>query len=176
MLHLYFARRFANTLAAMFGLFFCFLGMIDFIDQLRRYDNDVSFTDVLWLSLLKLPNALYVMLPLIVILAAITLFVALSKSSELIVTRASGRSAIYSLMAPVLVACIMGFFAVAIGNPIVAATSKRYQELSENYRNNGDSTGTNPPTLQATTSRLEPPRIGGRECASMPRRHGSSIT
>ena len=137
MLHLYFARRFATTLAAMFGLFFCFLGMIDFIDQIRRFSGDVGFTEILWLSLLKLPNALYVMLPLIVILAAIALFVALSRSSELIVTRASGRSAIYSLMAPVLVAGILGFFAVAIGNPIVAATSKRYQELSETYRNNG---------------------------------------
>ena len=57
-LHLYFALRFATTLAAMFGLFFCFLGMIDFIDQIRRFSSDVGFTEILWLSLLKLPNAL----------------------------------------------------------------------------------------------------------------------
>lgn len=140
MLHLYFARRFAATLAAVFGMFFCFLVMLDLIDQLRRFGRDVAFTDVLWLSLLNAPSALYVMLPLIVILATILLFVALSRSSELIVTRASGRSAIYSLMAPVLVALTLGVFAVAICNPIVATTSKRYQELRETYRNNGVST------------------------------------
>jgi len=140
MLHIYFAQRFATTLAAVFGMFFCFLAMLDLIDQLRRFGRDVPFQDVLWLSLLNAPRALYIMLPLIVILATILLFMSLSRSSELIVTRASGRSAVYSLMAPVLVAFALGIFAVAICNPIVATTSKRSQDLRETYRNNGVST------------------------------------
>ena len=140
MLHFYFAQRFSTTLAAVFGMFFCFLAMLDLIEQLRRFGRDVAFQDVLWLSLLNAPSALYTMLPLIVILAAILLFMSLSRSSELIVARASGRSAVYSLMAPVLVAFTLGIFAVAICNPIVATTSKRSQELRETYRNNGVST------------------------------------
>ncbi|MBT7222883.1 MAG: LptF/LptG family permease, partial [Marinovum sp.] len=137
MLHFYFGQRFSTTLVAVFGMFFCFLAMLDLIEQLRRFGRDVAFQDVLWLSLLNAPSALYTMLPLIVILAAILLFMSLSRSSELIVARASGRSAVYSLMAPVLVAFTLGIFAVAICNPIVATTSKRSQELRETYRNNG---------------------------------------
>ena len=140
MLHLYFARRFTFKLTAMFGLFVCFIGLIDLIEQMRRLGGKAGFAEVLLLSMMSLPKGLYVMTPLIVILAAISLFVSLARSSELVVTRASGRSPIYSLIAPVLVAGLVGCVIVAVGNPIVAATSKRYQELSEEFHSNGAST------------------------------------
>jgi lipopolysaccharide export system permease protein len=51
-----------------------------------------------------------------------------------VVLRASGRSALRGLMAPVVVTLILGVLAVAVGNPIVAATSKRDHDLTNRYR------------------------------------------
>jgi len=69
---------------------------------------------------------LYQVLDLVVLLAAVTMFIALARSSELVIARATGRSALRSLMAPVIAALLVGAMIVAIGNPFVAAISKKY--------------------------------------------------
>ena len=73
------------------------------------------------------------------ILATVALFLSLARSSEMVVTRAAGRSALRALIAPVVVALIIGVMAVGMLNPIVAATSNRYLQLSESYRAGGAS-------------------------------------
>ena len=73
------------------------------------------------------------------ILATVALFISLARSSELVVTRAAGRSALRALIAPVVVALIIGVMAVGMLNPIVAATNNRYLQLSESYRAGGAS-------------------------------------
>lgn len=57
-------------------------------------------------------------------LTGIALFLALARSSELVVVRASGRSGLRFLLAPVAVAFVVGLFAVAVLDPLVAAASK----------------------------------------------------
>lgn len=127
-LHRYFARRFLMTFLGVFGIFFLIMVLIDVVEQLRRYGStDASFWDVFGLSLLNVPQGIYRILPLIMILAAIALFLSLARSSELVVTRASGRSALTALRAPLGVALIIGVLSVAILNPIVAGTSKEYE-------------------------------------------------
>jgi len=139
-LHLYFARKFLRIFAAITLLFFLLLSLIDLVDQLRRYtDSDVSFGQIVVLVLLNVQDGLYTFMPLVMILATATLFLGLSRTSELVVTRAAGRSALRSLVAPAFVALIIGTLALAIYNPIVAATTKRYSELSESYRTGGGS-------------------------------------
>ncbi|MDU8910504.1 LPS export ABC transporter permease LptG [Aestuariicoccus sp. MJ-SS9] len=138
-LHFYFARRFLKMFGTVFGVFFLFQSLLDLIEQIRRHDSDVSFGQVLELTLLNTPEGMYQILPLITILSTIALFLGLSRSSELVVVRATGRSGLTTLAAPVLVALIIGGIAVAMMNPIVAATSKRYAELSESYRSGGGS-------------------------------------
>ena len=76
------------------------------------------------------PEDLYRILPLIMILSTLALFLGLARSSELVVTRASGRSAMKSLIAPVFLAVLIGLFGVAAVNPIVAATQKQYEAQS----------------------------------------------
>jgi lipopolysaccharide export system permease protein len=61
------------------------------------------------------------------------MFLSMARSSELVVTRAVGRSGLAALMAPLLVALTIGALLVAMFNPIVAATSKRYADLRESY-------------------------------------------
>ena len=134
-LHLYFARRFLMTFLGLLAVFFLLLALIDLVEQLRRFSSEgIGFGRIAQLTLLNMPRAINDILPLIMILSAITLFLGLARSSELVVTRAAGRSALVALAAPVLVALVIGALAVAMLNPLVAATSKRYDSLFENYR------------------------------------------
>jgi len=133
-LYFYLAQRFAVSLLALFSIFLVLAALIEMIDVLRRFDSSaIGMVQVLHLTVLKIPKSLYQILPLVVILATLAMFLNLAKTSELVVTRAAGRSALRSLAAPVLVAFLVGVLAVAVFNPIVAATSKQFQTLSNRY-------------------------------------------
>jgi len=137
-LHLYFARRFAVALLVITTILMTLVMLVDLIDQTRRFsDFDVSLAKRVGLSLLNLPETLNQILPLIVILGTVSLFISLARSSELVVARAAGRSALRALIAPVVVAILVGTFATTMLGPIVAATSKRSATLSEGYRSGG---------------------------------------
>ncbi|WP_323006790.1 LPS export ABC transporter permease LptG [Pseudorhodobacter sp.] len=126
-LSLYFIRRFVKVVAQVFFVFFGILMLTDMVEQLRRFSGQgISLADAATLALLNVPATLYLILPLVFILAAIALFLALAKSSELVVVRAAGRSGLQFLLAPVTAALLLGAFAVAVLNPLVAATSKQY--------------------------------------------------
>ena len=104
-LSLYVARRFLAMFALVFGVFFGILMLIDVIDQLRRHsDSGISTGQAFVLSSLNVPESLYQILPLVMILSAIALFLNLARSSELVAVRAAGRSGLRFLLAPVLVA------------------------------------------------------------------------
>lgn len=129
-LHLYFARRFLKSFVSVFLIFFAILGLIDLVEQISRYGGaDTGFGMLIVLTLLNVPESLYRILPLITILATLALFLGLARSSELVVTRASGRSALKSLVAPVITSILIGIVAVGVFNPIVAATQKQYELL-----------------------------------------------
>ena len=137
----YFARRFLQSFVVIGGIFLTLMILIDLIEQVRRFEDvDLSFGQLLQLTLLNTPAAISEMLPLLMILATIALFIGLARSSELVVTRAIGRSGIRALVAPVLLALVIGALAVALLNPISAATSEEFQRLADGYRNNGNST------------------------------------
>jgi lipopolysaccharide export system permease protein len=137
-LHLYFARRFATAFLFLTGVFYALIVLVDLIEQTRKFSSfNVSLSDRLGLTFLNAPETINQILPLIMILATVTLFLGLARTSELVVTRAAGRSAIRSLISPVIVSLIIGGFAVTVLNPIVAATSKRYVSLAESYHNGG---------------------------------------
>ncbi len=137
----YFARRFLQSFLVIGGIFLTLMILIDLIEQIRRFDDsNLSFGRLLQLTLLNTPAAISEMLPLLIILSTIALFIGLARSSELVVTRATGRSGIRALAAPVVLALIIGALAVALLNPIAAATSEEYRRLADSYRNDGRST------------------------------------
>lgn len=137
-LSFYIARRFLWLFARVFGGFFGLMVMIDLVDQLRRFSNPgISLTQGLVLALTNVPSTIYQVLPLILALTAIGLFLGLARSSELVVVRAAGRSGLRFLLAPVIAALAVGVFAVAVLNPIVAVTSKRYDTLSSGHARGG---------------------------------------
>lgn len=129
-LSLYFVFRFVKVVSQVFFVFFGILMLTDMVEQLRRFSGQgLSLSEAANLALLNTPANLYRILPLVFILAAIALFLSLAKSSELVVVRASGRSGLRFLLAPVSAALLLGAFAVAVLNPLVAATSKQYDIL-----------------------------------------------
>lgn len=133
-LHFYFGKKF---LAYFFGLtvgFFILLVLIDLIEVAQKFESGtVSFSEVVGLTLLKTPASMYTIMPLIAVLSALALFLALARSSELVVTRAAGRSALMALWAPFILMIAIGIGLITILNPIVAATSERYQTLVDEY-------------------------------------------
>lgn len=140
-LHFYFARRFAMMLLLLTGVMFVLVCLIDFVDQTRRFSKiGLSLADRVGLTILNVPQTINEILPIIMILSTVALFIGLARTSELVVTRAAGRSALRALIAPVVVALIVGGLAVSTLGPIAAATAKRYAALSETYRSGGAST------------------------------------
>ncbi|MFN3208922.1 MAG: LPS export ABC transporter permease LptG [Roseovarius sp.] len=137
-LHYYFARKFLWTFSAIALVFMILLALIDLVDELQDFPN-LPFTDVLGVVLLNVPHANYEILPLVVILSAVALFLRLARSSELVVTRAAGRSALRSLAAPVTVAALIGLLSITMLNPLVAAASKRYNDVVNTYMGGGTS-------------------------------------
>ncbi|WGH79004.1 LPS export ABC transporter permease LptG [Jannaschia ovalis] len=134
-LPLYIARRFIWLVLIVTLVFTGLLLPIDLMEQLRRLDGqDAGFGDGLRLALLNLPAALYQILPLIVILSTLALFLALARSSELVVIRAAGRSALRALLAPVAAAVLLGVAALIVVNPIVAATQAAYEREIAAFR------------------------------------------
>jgi lipopolysaccharide export system permease protein len=129
-LSLYIARRFLRVTGLVFLVFFGIMLLVDMVDQLRRFaGRGLGLGQAIELSLLNVPASLYRILPLITMLAAIALFLALARSSELVVVRASGRSGLRFLLAPVATALILGGLAVAVLNPLVAGLTKEYDAL-----------------------------------------------
>ena len=134
----YFARRFSLSFLLITTVLFALVVLVDAVEQARSFGPaGIGWQRILGLTLLNAPQTINLILPLIVILATTALFVSLARSSELVVIRAAGRSGLRTLASPVAVALVIGVLAVSMLNPIVAATSNRYLQLSEFYRAGG---------------------------------------
>ncbi|MEH6773663.1 MAG: LPS export ABC transporter permease LptG [Cereibacter changlensis] len=136
----YISRRFLRMFLVVFLIFFGIMMLIDMLDQMRRFaDENISLAQAAELSAMSVPSSLYRILPLIVILASVSMFLGLARSSELVVVRAAGRSGLRFLMIPVTTALAVGAFAVAVLNPIVAGTAKHYETVYNRLQNGGGS-------------------------------------
>ena len=125
-LSFYVARKFLLLFAQVFAGFFALMVAIDMIDEVRKFANPgISLSEALLLAMMNVPQAIYRILPLIMILSAIGLFLSLSRSSELVIVRASGRSGLRFLVAPTLTAFLIGVFAVTVPFGGVSFSSAR---------------------------------------------------
>lgn len=139
-LHLYIARRFFMAFLTMLVVLGMIFVLLDMVEGMRRFDAaTVGFGNILGLTLLNAPLWIYRILPLVVIMATIWMFLSLSRSSEMVVTRAAGRSALHTLLAPAATVFVFGIIAVALGNPIAAATGKKYDRIAAQYDGSGGS-------------------------------------
>lgn len=131
----YLASRFGRALVGVIGGFAAIVILLEAVELIGDLSGTgAGPTQAVRLALLAAPGALYDILPLMVVLAAVALFLALARSSELVVIRAAGRSGIAALWGPVLVTLGVGVLAVGLGNPIVAATGATYAAVKAELR------------------------------------------
>lgn len=137
----YVGRRFLRLLLLIAAIFAAILFLIDIVEQIRRFSDDgIGLSGAAGLSALNITGSFYSILPLITVLAGIALFLNLARSSELVAIRASGRSGVRVLAAPAVAAALTGAMCVAVLNPMVAATAKRYDAAVARIQSDGGQT------------------------------------
>jgi lipopolysaccharide export system permease protein len=106
------------------------------VENSRRYaDTEAGITDVVAISGLQLPELVYQIFPLVLMLASLVTFLRLARTSELVVMRAAGISALRLISVPVVASIALGIgFTVAV-NPFVAATMRQADALDSAFRN-----------------------------------------
>ncbi len=129
-------RFLGNMLKVQIGIFILIL-LLNGTEQLRFLEQKgADFATTIWLILTSMPEILFITFPLVALLGSLFTFLGLSRSSELVVVRASGISALKILMGPVLTAIILGMFGVAIFNPIIAATIRKHDTIRASFTGN----------------------------------------
>ncbi len=117
-----FMAVFARVLLVFVGILF----LIGMVDELGALQDGQGMARAAYLSAIGQIEALYTVLPLVVIIAAITLFMGMSRSSEIVAVRATGRSGLRFLAAPAAASLLIGVVTVAVFNPIVTSMATQF--------------------------------------------------
>jgi lipopolysaccharide export system permease protein len=138
-LSLYIVRQFATSVFGMLLALSGLVAMFDFIELLRRSAShpEVSFGLVSQIAALRLPYVSMQIMPFAVLLGGILCFWRLTRSSELIVARASGVSAWEFLTGPTLCAMLFGTIATALISPVSSVMLARAEAMENTYLRSG---------------------------------------
>jgi lipopolysaccharide export system permease protein len=138
-LSVYIVRQFAFSVVGMLLALSGLVAMFDFIELLRRSAShpEATFGLVSQIAALRLPYVAMQILPFAVLLGGILCFWRLTRSSELIVARASGVSAWEFLTGPMLCAALAGVIAVALVSPVSSVMLARAEALENAYLQSG---------------------------------------
>lgn len=130
-LSVYIGRHFLVSFAGIFALFLLLILLFDSVELLRRSAQraDVTFGMVMEMALLKLPFMGQETFPFAILFGGMAAFWRLTRSHELVVTRAAGVSA-WQFMLPVLfLAFILGLLHVTVISPLASSMLARYERL-----------------------------------------------
>jgi lipopolysaccharide export system permease protein len=130
-LSVYIGRHFLLNFVALFCIFLALVLMADVVELLRRTAArpEITFPMVAEMALLKLPHMGQQIFPFAALFGGMMAFWRLTRSHELVVTRAAGVSA-WQFLAPVLlIAFLLGVFKIMAFNPLASATISRYERL-----------------------------------------------
>ncbi|MEO1292127.1 MAG: LPS export ABC transporter permease LptG [Pseudomonadota bacterium] len=113
------------------------VGLLASVENFRlAASQDASVGIALVLTLHQLPQILGQTFPLVMMLASLATFLSLSRSSEMVIVRASGVSGLRVLIWPLAAAALIGVLATAAFNPIIAASSVRAGEIRDEITGN----------------------------------------
>ncbi len=131
----YIGRIFLFSVLAMIAGLALLVSLFDFIELLRRAATraHVGFGVLASIAGLRIPFFILEILPFAVLLGGILAFWRLARSSELVVARASGMSIWQILMAPVLIAVLLGASATFGLSPLSAMMKARADQLDNTY-------------------------------------------
>ena len=133
-LYRYLAGQFLIGVATVYAIFLVLAFSIDIVELLNRTaGHNVSTSVVIGMAVLQLPNLGQKMLPFAILLGGVFTFVRLSRSRELVATRAAGVSAWDFLMPPLTVAILIGVAVVTLFTPISARMFSEFAGLEARY-------------------------------------------
>ena len=130
----YLARRFVISVLIVFAAFAALALSIDLADLFSRTtERGIPPEVVVSMSLLKLPDIAQKLMPFAVLLGAVLAFSRMSRSHELVATRAAGISAWQFLTPPLLVAIALGLLTMTLFNPMASSFLSQYTRLEARY-------------------------------------------
>jgi len=133
-LYRYLARQFALGVTMVYAGFLILAFSIDLVALIdRTAGRSVSTSAIVAMALLHLPVLGVKMLPFAVLLGGVYCFVKLSKSQELVATRAAGVSAWDFLLPPLAVAVALGVFVVMAVTPASSVMLNQFSQLEAKY-------------------------------------------
>jgi len=133
-LYRYLGLQFLIGVAVIFAGFLLLGLSINLVDLLNHPTTEPIPTGALiGMALLKLPSLGMQLLPFAVLIGGVFCFVRLSRTQELVATRAAGVSAWDFLAPPLAVAVMVGLFAVLVFTPISAHLLGEYSTFEAKY-------------------------------------------
>lgn len=124
-----------QLLANFLIVFFAILGIImmfDSIEALRRVSgrDDLTFGFTVQYALTRITKTVEIVIPFVLMVAAMITFWRLSKSNEFVIIRSTGVS-IFSFLKPLMAATfVLGIIEIALFNPIAAKMYEWHEVLS----------------------------------------------
>lgn len=133
-LYRYLAVQFLMGVVLIYSIFLVLAFSIDIVDLLNRTaSHNVPTSTAIGMAVLQLPYLGQKMLPFAILLGGVFTFVRLSRSRELVATRAAGVSAWDFLLPPLTVAVFIGVFTVTVFTPISARMFSQFAGLEARY-------------------------------------------
>jgi lipopolysaccharide export system permease protein len=135
-LSLYIGRQFLAAFLATLAVVSGIVLMFDVIELMRRASgkNAIGFFVVMQMALCKLPQMMQTLLPFAVMIGAMIVFWRLTKTRELVVTRAAGVS-VWQFLAPVMILVFtLGVLMVVGFNPLASSLFSRYERMQDDVQ------------------------------------------
>ncbi len=137
-LYYYIARKFFYNVARVQIAMFAMLLLIVTTDVMRFLsERGVEPKVYIQLILVTLPEAVSTVFPLVILLGSMFTFLGMSRSSELVIVRASGVSALKMLLSPTIMTVLIGLIMISAWNPILAATIRKTADIRAEYTGKG---------------------------------------
>jgi len=132
-----FAWRWLGFYMALSGIILL-VSSVDLFDRMAN-KNGADLGVVLTMVLLKMPFLSQEVMPFTIMFAAMAIFWRLTRTHELLVTRAAGVS-VWQFLLPVLgVAILIGVATVTVLNPIAATLLGRFEQIEARFSNSRNS-------------------------------------
>lgn len=131
----YIGTRFISGFFTVFGGLLLLIYLLDSLEVMRRLSKFDNFTlsRMLGITTLKLPEVGLDLMPFAILIAAVFTFWRLTRTSELVVVRATGVSAWQFLAAPVVIGVMLAVLKMLVLNPIAAVMIAQYEQLETRY-------------------------------------------
>jgi lipopolysaccharide export system permease protein len=134
---LYMGAQFLLWLGVGLLVFTSLIFLVDSVEVLRKSaTRSVPYSAILLISFLHLPTLLEQVAPFTFLFGAILCFTKLTRTRELVITRASGVSVWQFLFPSIAISMLIGVFIICFFNPLGAMMNAKAAQLEDKYFGN----------------------------------------